>query len=76
MESSRSADLHNTGWGYAALVTLLALACATGAWYIHTETYRSPNDIMFRQRGNATPTGGEAAHGAAPAAGGAGAAQH
>ena len=56
--ASRSADLRNTGWGYAALTTLLALACATGAWYIHTQTYRSPNDIMFRQRGNATPTGG------------------
>jgi hypothetical protein len=58
---SRTADLRNGGWGYAALVTLLALACATGAWYIHTETYRSPNDIMFRQRGNATPTGGSSA---------------
>jgi len=58
---ARSQDLHNTGWGYAAFITLVALALIFGAWYIHHETYRSPRDYMFRQRGNATPTGGDAA---------------
>lgn len=32
------------GWVTAALVVLLAIGCAAGAWYIHNETYRSPND--------------------------------
>jgi len=62
--ATRSAPVNNNsqGWGVAALVTLLALVCALTAWYIHNETYRSPLDPMFRQRGNATPTGGEGQH--------------
>ena len=32
------------GWGVATFITLLALACAIGAWWLHTQTYRSPND--------------------------------
>jgi hypothetical protein len=60
---------NSQGWGVAALVTLLALVCALTAWYIHNETYRSPRDPMFRQRGNATPTGGTTEHGSAARAG-------
>jgi hypothetical protein len=30
------------GWGVAAFITLLAILCAAGAWYIHTQTYRHP----------------------------------
>jgi len=62
--ATRSAPVNNNsqGWGVATLVTLLALVCALTAWYIHNETYRSPLDPMFRQRGNATPTGGEGQH--------------
>ena len=30
------------GWGVATLITLLALGCAFGAWWIHTQTYRHP----------------------------------
>ena len=62
---ARSEQLHNTGWGFAAFITLVALALIFAAWSIHHATYRSPRDYMFRQRGDATPTGGEA--GAAPA---------
>ena len=59
---ARSQDLHNTGWGFAIFIILVALALIFGAWSIHQATYRSPRDYMFRQRGDATPTGGEAAH--------------
>jgi hypothetical protein len=61
---ARSENLHNTGWGFAAFITLVALLALFTAWYIHHTTYRSPRDYMFRQRGDATPTGGEAAHAA------------
>ena len=42
-------------WG-AMLLTLAATAAAyLTAFYIHTQTYRHPRDVMMRQRG-----GGEA----------------
>jgi hypothetical protein len=34
----------NDGWGVAALVFLLALACAVGAGIIHKRTYKHPTD--------------------------------
>ena len=32
------------GWGVATFITLLALGCAFGAWWIHTQTYRHPTE--------------------------------
>jgi hypothetical protein len=32
------------GWGVAAFIVALALACTFTAYYIHEKTYRSPND--------------------------------
>ena len=41
-----SAPVRNNaqGWGVAAFIVLLALACTFGAWTLHKKTYRSPND--------------------------------
>ena len=35
-------DNTSQGWGVAAFITLLAILCAVGAWYIHNQTYRHP----------------------------------
>jgi hypothetical protein len=32
------------GWGVAAFIVALALACTFSAHYIHQRTFRSPND--------------------------------
>lgn len=32
------------GWGVATFIVLLAIALTAGAWWLHTETYRHPND--------------------------------
>jgi hypothetical protein len=32
------------GWGVAAFIVALAIACTLGAWTLHKQTYRSPND--------------------------------
>ena len=32
------------GWGVAAFIVALALACTFTAYYIHKTTFRSPND--------------------------------
>lgn len=41
-----SAPVNNNaqGWGAASVIVLLALALTFGAWTLHKETYRSPND--------------------------------
>ncbi|MDQ2666833.1 MAG: hypothetical protein M3Z05_12570 [Gemmatimonadota bacterium] len=41
------------GWGFALFVVFLAVACATGAWYVHKTTYKSPNDLRFHAKGAA-----------------------
>ena len=43
------------GWGAAILTTAAAVGAFLTAFWIHTQTYRHPRDIMMRQRG-----GGEA----------------
>lgn len=30
------------GWGFAAVIVLLAIICAASAWWIHNETYCDP----------------------------------
>jgi hypothetical protein len=42
------------GWGVAAFIVALAVACAAGAAYIHTTTYVHPTHPL-RQAGGAEP---------------------
>ena len=62
------------GWGAAILTTAAAIGAFLTAFYIHTQTYRHPRDLMMHQRGgeaqHGAAHGGEPAHGAAPASGG------
>jgi hypothetical protein len=44
----------NEGWGAALLTILLVAAFITMATYIHKTTYKSPNDLTFRARGEQT----------------------
>jgi hypothetical protein len=41
----------NAGWGVAAGVILLVLACIATATYIHRKTYRHPTDVTWRAKG-------------------------
>jgi hypothetical protein len=41
----------NQGWGFAAFIVFLAVACIATATYIHKTTYKSPNDVTFHARG-------------------------
>jgi hypothetical protein len=52
--SRRIEGQHNEGWGIAALVVGLAVACAASAWWIHTSTYHHPTDLRFEAMGTAT----------------------
>ena len=41
----------NSGWGVAAGIVLLALACIATATYVHKKTYRHPTDVTWHGRG-------------------------
>ena len=41
------------GWGAAILTTAAAVGAFLTAFYIHTQTYKHPRDVMMRQRGSA-----------------------
>jgi hypothetical protein len=43
------------GWGAAAFVVLLAIATASGAFYVHKKTYKHPTDVRFHAAGTETP---------------------
>lgn len=55
----------NQGWGFAGVIVALAVACAVGAWWLHTSTYHHPTDVRMEAMGTATAHGdagtGEAA---------------
>ena len=53
------------GWGVAAGVILLAVACIATATYVHKKTYRHPTDVTWHAKGQR----GEQGHGEAKAAG-------
>ena len=56
------------GWG-AAILTTAAVAAFLTAFWIHTQTYRHPRDVMMRQRGGEQmEAGAQAEHGAAAGA--------
>ena len=52
----RHRSVNNTaqGWGAAALAVLATIACFAIAYWIHSETYRHPRDLMFEAVGSAT----------------------
>ena len=45
----------NDGWGIAGLVVALAVACALGAWWLHSTTYHHPTDLRMEAVGTAAP---------------------
>lgn len=56
------------GWGAAILTTAAAVGAFLTAYYIHTQTYRDPRDVMMRQVGEQTAQHPAAAQTPAPAA--------
>lgn len=40
----------NGGWGIAAGVILLAVACIVTATYVHKRTYRHPTDVTWQAK--------------------------
>lgn len=54
MEERRPVNNNAKGWGVAAFVVLLVLACIAGAAWIHNATYCDPRHPMcFEQPGEA-----------------------
>ena len=45
----------NQGWGAALLTIILVAILVSAATYIHKTTYKSPNDLTFRAKGQAEP---------------------
>jgi len=41
----------NGGWGIAAGVLLLVLACIVTATYVHKKTYKHPTDVTWHGKG-------------------------
>ena len=39
MAERSTVDNTAQGWGFAAVIVLLAIICAASAWWIHNETY-------------------------------------
>ena len=58
MPPNRHIPYKKGGWGYAILTTAAAVAAFLTAYYIHTQTYRHPTDVMMRQVGE-RPDGGQ-----------------
>jgi len=48
---NRHVPFKKGGWGYAILTTAAAVGAFLTAYYIHTQTYRNPRDVMMRQVG-------------------------
>jgi hypothetical protein len=80
MPPDRHVEFKKGGWGAALLTTAVAIAAFLTAFYIHTQTYRHPTDVMMRtyphnDAAHGAPSHEGAAsgagHGAAPAAPGA-----
>ena len=61
MAAKRIEGNFNQGWGFAALITLLAAAGFATAFTINRRTFRSPNDVT------APTAGAEASNTTAPA---------
>ena len=46
MSGRRIEGSFSQGWGVAAFITLLAVGAVAMAYTVHTNTYRSPNDVL------------------------------
>ena len=74
MPPDRHIPFKKGGWGAAILTTAAAVGAFLTAFYIHTQTYRHPRDVMMREvyeqpggehnaaSGTPAPQAGEAAH--------------
>lgn len=49
--AARHVPFKQEGWGSAALVILLVLACITWATYVHKTTYLHPTDVHMQVHG-------------------------
>lgn len=58
---NRHVPFKKGGWGAALLTVAAAVGAFLTAFYIHTQTYKHPRDVMMRQVGetNAHAAGGE-----------------
>jgi hypothetical protein len=68
---NRHVEFKKGGWGAALLTTAVAIAAFLTAFYIHSQTYRHPTDVMMT-----TFPHNDAAHGAPSAEGAASGAGH
>ena len=46
MSSIHRVNNTEQGWGAATATCLLALTCLAFAFYMHSTTYQSPNDVL------------------------------
>ena len=68
MPPDRHVEFKKGGWGAAILTTAAAIGVFLTAFYIHTQTYRQPTDLMMRTFPRQAPSHGtEGATHAAPA---------
>ncbi len=52
----------NEGWGIAAMVVALAVACAVFAFVVHQRTYKHPTDVRWHAAGAKGAPTNNAAH--------------
>ena len=57
MNRTTEARTEPRGWGIAAFICALAIACAVGAGYIHNRTYIDPTHPLAGVSGGAAPAG-------------------
>lgn len=67
MPPARHIPFKKGGWGAAILTTAAAVGAFLTAFWIHTQTYKHPRDVMMHQRGSAAAHGAPAAEHGAPA---------
>jgi hypothetical protein len=72
MPPNRHVEFKKGGWGAAIVTVIATVAVFLTAFYIHTQTFREPTDVMMRQMGGDQGHGGGEGHAPAPAAGAAG----
>ena len=58
MDRSPETRVEPRGWGIAAFICALAIACAVGAGYIHKRTYMDPTHPLSGVSGRATTGSG------------------
>jgi hypothetical protein len=56
---ARHVPFKQEGWGSAALVILLVLACIAWATYVHKTTYLHPTDVHMQVHGERNADGAQ-----------------